>query len=80
MVKQEVNGTVIIPPLVFPAGTMNALKERNALFTLAMFFLSKLSATATLDCTCLGHLGLHDTERIISIYVTLPKVAKASKY
>ncbi len=42
--------------------------------------LSKLSATVTLDCTCLGYLGWRDIYRIISIYVVLPKVAKASKY
>ncbi len=42
--------------------------------------LAKLSVTVTLDCTCLGHLGRCDTDRIMSIYVTLPKVAKASKY
>jgi hypothetical protein len=41
---------------------------------------TKPSVTATLDCTCLGHLGQCDTDRIISIYVALPKVAKASKY
>ncbi len=29
--------------------------------------------------TCLGHLGWHDTVRIVSIYVATPKVAKASK-
>jgi hypothetical protein len=28
--------------------------------------------------TCLSHLGLRNTERIISIYVSMPKVAKAS--
>jgi hypothetical protein len=42
--------------------------------------LTKPSVTVTLDCTCLGHLGRRDTDRIISIYVMLPKVAKASKY
>jgi hypothetical protein len=39
-------------------------------------------ATATRDshyCTCLGHLGHWNRDRIISIYVALPKVAKASK-
>ena len=34
--------------------------------------------SATLDCTCIGHLGRRDTDRIISIYVVMPKVAKAS--
>ncbi len=29
--------------------------------------LAKLSATVTRDCTCLGHLGQQDTDRIISI-------------
>jgi hypothetical protein len=29
--------------------------------------LSKLLATVTRDCTCLGHLGQQDTDRIISI-------------
>jgi len=47
-------------------------------FTLAMF-VKKPSVTATLDCTCLGHLGWCNTDRIVSIYVALPKVAKASK-
>jgi hypothetical protein len=28
--------------------------------------------------TCLGHLEWRDTDRIISIYVATPKVAKAS--
>ncbi len=27
----------------------------------------KLSATATFDCTCLGHLGRLETDRIVSI-------------
>jgi len=35
-------------------------------------------ATATSVFTCLGHLGRWDTDRIISIYVMLPKVTKAS--
>jgi hypothetical protein len=38
-----------------------------------------MPATATDDshyCTCLGHLGRYDTDRIVSIYVMLPKVAK----
>jgi hypothetical protein len=30
------------------------------------------------QCTCLGHLGHHDTDRIISICVLLDRVAKAS--
>ncbi len=30
------------------------------------------------DCTCLGHLGQRNTDRIISIYVVPPKVAKES--
>ncbi len=29
-------------------------------------------------CTCLGHFGRRNTDRILSIRVTLPKVAKAS--
>jgi len=28
--------------------------------------------------TCLGHLGQCNTDRIVSIYVAMPKVAKAS--
>jgi hypothetical protein len=32
-----------------------------------------------LMCTCLGHLERRDTDRIISIYVMPPKVARASK-
>jgi hypothetical protein len=41
-----------------------------------------LSATATRNshyCTCLGHLWGRNTDGIISVYVTMPKVAKASK-
>ncbi len=34
--------------------------------------------TVTTYCTCLGHLGWRDTDRIVSIFVVLPKVAKAS--
>ncbi len=41
--------------------------------------LAKLLMTATLDFTCLGHLGRWDTDRIISICVMQPKVAKASQ-
>ena len=29
--------------------------------------LANTLARATLDCTCLGHLGRHDTDRIVSI-------------
>ncbi len=35
------------------------------------YLLAKLSVTATCDshyCTCLGHLGWHNTDRIISIF------------
>jgi hypothetical protein len=44
-------------------------------------FRAIIPATATCDshhCTCLGHLGRHDTDRIISIFFALPKVAKVS--
>ncbi len=41
--------------------------------------LAKSSAILHHGLTCLGHLGQHGTDRIISIYVTPPKVAKASK-
>jgi hypothetical protein len=34
-------------------------------------------ATMTRDCTCLGNLGQHDTDRIISIWIVSPKVPKA---
>jgi hypothetical protein len=37
-----------------------------------------MPATATSVFTCFGHLGQHDTDRIVSIYVMLPKVARAS--
>jgi hypothetical protein len=40
--------------------------------------LAKPSATVTHDCTCLGHLGQCNRDKIISISVALPKVAKAS--
>jgi hypothetical protein len=39
-------------------------------------------ATATREshyCTCLGHIGHCNRDKIISIYVAPPKVAKASK-
>ncbi len=42
---------------------------------------AKLLVTATPDshyCACLGHLGQHDTDRIISISAMPPKVAKSS--
>jgi hypothetical protein len=39
--------------------------------------LAIMPATATSVFTCLGHLGQCNTDRIISIYVMLPKVAKA---
>jgi hypothetical protein len=37
-----------------------------------------MSATAIRDCTCLGHLGRQDTDRIISIFVASPRVARVS--
>jgi len=40
--------------------------------------LAKLLVTATLDCTCLGHLGRCDTDKIVSIHVAPPKVANAN--
>ncbi len=33
---------------------------------------------ATSVFSCLGHIGQRDTDRIVSIYVVPPKVAKAS--
>jgi hypothetical protein len=42
----------------------------KAVFPLAMFIRQKTPATVTCDshyCTCLGHFGQPDTERIISI-------------
>ncbi len=42
---------------------------------------AKLMAIVTTDshyCACLGHLGRCDTDRIISIYIVPPKVAKES--
>jgi hypothetical protein len=36
-----------------------------------------MTATATSVFSCLGHLGRRDTDRIVSICVTPPKVAKA---
>ncbi len=44
--------------------------------------LEKQLATAIRNshcCTRPGHLGQHDTNRIISIYIVPPKVAKARK-
>ncbi len=37
-----------------------------------------MTATATWNSTCIGHLGRCDTDRIVSIYVATPKVVKAS--
>ncbi len=45
-------------------------------------FMAKMPATVTHDChhcSCLGHLGRCNTDRTISICITSPKVAKASK-
>jgi hypothetical protein len=45
-------------------------------------FSAKPLATSTCNshyCACLGHLGWHNIDRIISIHVASPKVAKASK-
>ncbi len=66
------------------------IKVLAAIFSKALFKLAMLSAmlrtimstTPTSDshhCTCHGHLGKCDTDRIVSIYVAMPKVAKASK-
>ncbi len=52
-----------------------------AVFTLAKFR-AIMPATATQDshhCTCLGPLGRRDTDRIISICIVSPRVAKISK-
>jgi hypothetical protein len=46
-------------------------------FTLAKF-LEKPLVILCHCLTCLGHLGRHDTDRIISTFVALPKVVKAS--
>jgi hypothetical protein len=49
----------------------------NGLFTLAKFVAKQLAILC--HClTSLGHLGRHDTDRIVSIFVATPKVAKAS--
>ncbi len=46
-----------------------------------VFTLAKIRAITpvTYDCTCLGHLGRRDIDRIIFICIMLPKVVKASK-
>jgi hypothetical protein len=44
--------------------------------------LARPSVTAACSshyCTCPGHLGQHNTDRIISIYVVLPKVTKEAR-
>ncbi len=54
----------------------------NGSFTLATFVSQTVSDSDTWqsrDCTCLCHLGWCDTDRIVSIFVAPPKVAKASK-
>ena len=51
------------------------------MFTLVMFVSETVIDSNTRqsrDCTCLGHLGRYNTDRIIYIYVVLPKVAKES--
>jgi hypothetical protein len=52
-VKQEVDCTVILPPLVFPALAFTDCLHWQHL-------LAKPSVTVTCDCTCLGHLGQND--------------------
>jgi hypothetical protein len=49
----------------------------NGLLTLTKF-VAKLFVILCHCLSCLGHLGRCDTDRIISIFVTPPKVAKAS--
>ncbi len=54
----------------------------NGSFTLATFVSDTIGDSDTQqsrDFNCLGHLGRRDTDRIISIDVMPPKVAKASK-
>jgi hypothetical protein len=54
----------------------------NGSFTLATFVsetIGDIDTRQSRDCTCFGRLGRPDTDRIVSIYVTLPKVDKASK-
>ncbi len=53
-----------------------------AVFILAKFITITL-ATATSDthhCSCLGHLGWRDTDRVVSISCRAAKVAKARAY
>jgi hypothetical protein len=56
--------------LVFPA-LMDSLHWQS--------WIAKMLAILRHRLTCLGHHGRCDTDRIISIYVVPPKVAKASK-
>ncbi len=52
------------------------------LINVVVFPLAKVSVitpvTATVPAYLLGHLGYSNTDRIVSIYVAMPKVAKAS--
>jgi hypothetical protein len=63
---------------------MNPRYTFYGLFTLVSFVSETIGDSDTQllrqshDCTCLGHLGQHDTDRIISIWVMSPKVAEAS--
>ncbi len=56
-------------PFHQPVPSKNALSLKDRLHWRCL--LSKPLATATLNCTCLGHLGRCNTDRIVSIYCML---------
>ncbi len=58
------------------------MSMENGLFTLAKSVSETMGDSnirQSHDCNCLGHIMQCDTDRIIPIYVVLPKVDKASK-
>ncbi len=74
--------SVIVPPPPYLPCLPWAIQLQISIIYIGEGYVIKLAtmtATATWNTTCIGHLGRCDTDRIVSIYVTMPKVAKASK-
>ena len=57
---------------------LDVLMDHLLLATLVSKTVSDSDMRQSCDYTCLGHLGPHDTDRIISVWIMLPEVAKAS--
>ncbi len=70
MTHRHLNRTVVTHRHLNRKRLLNHLHWEN--------LLSKLSAILHHCLTCLGHVWLCDTDRIVFISVALPKVAKAS--